>query len=81
MEEKNIEMQMEEMQRKIYALVSTGPQEDLLMSSAVLMKTAIELYTIILSDEDIESMLANEIIDSIPEIRKKMQSSLPFTLH
>ena len=81
MEEKKIEMQMEEMQKKIYELVSAGTQEDLLMSSAVLMKTAIELYTIILPDEDIESMLTNEIVDSIPAIREKMQGSLKPTVH
>ena len=70
-----------EMQKKVYELVSSGSKEDLLMSSAILMKTAIELYTVILPDEAIESMLTGEIVDSIPVIREKMEGSLKVTLH
>ena len=70
-----------EMQRKVYELVSSGTKDDLLMSSAILMKTAIELYTVILPDEAIESMLTNEIVNSIPAIREKMEGSLHPTVH
>ena len=70
-----------EMQKKVYELVASGTKEDLMMSSAILMKTSIELYTVILPDEAIESMLTNEIVDSIPSIREKMEGSLKPTIH
>ena len=70
-----------QMQKKIYELVSSGSKDDLLMSSAILMKTAIELYTVILPDEAIESMLTNEIVNSIPAIREKMEGTLKPTVH
>ena len=70
-----------QMQRKVYELVSSGTKEDLMMSSAILMKTAIELYTVILPDEAIENMLTNEILNSIPAIREKMEGSLHPTVH
>ena len=70
-----------EMQRKVYELVSSGTKEDLMMSSAILIKTALELYTVILPDEAIEHMLTNEIVDSIPAIREKMEGSLHVTVH
>ena len=78
---KNIEVRMEELQKKIYELVSSGSKEDLLMSSAILIKTAIELYTVILPDEAIENMLTNEVVNSIPSIREKMEGSLNPTVH
>ena len=81
MQQKKIEIRMEEMQKKLYELVSSGSKEDLLMSSAILIKTAIELYTVILPDEAIEQMLTNEIVDSIPAIREKMEDSLHVTVH
>ena len=70
-----------QMQRKVYELVSSGTKEDLMMSSAILMKTAIELYTVILPDEAIENMLTNEILNSIPAIRQKMEGTIKVTLH
>ena len=78
---KNIEVRMEELQKKIYELVSSGSKEDLLMSSAILIKTALELYTVILPDEAIEHMLTNEVVDSIPAIREKMEGTLNPTVH
>ena len=81
MTKKDIEMKMEEMQIEIYKLVSSGTKEDLLMSSAVLMKTALELYTVVLPDKVIAEMLTNEIVDSIPSIREKMEGSLKPTIH
>ena len=70
-----------QMQQKVYELVASGTKEDLMMSSAILMKTSIELYTVILPDEAIESMLTNEIVNSIPAIRQKMEGSLNPTVH
>ena len=70
-----------EMQKKVYELVASGTKDDLMMSSAILMKTSIELYTVILPDEAIENMLTNEIVNSIPAIREKMEGSLNPTVH
>ena len=70
-----------QMQRKVYELVASGTKDDLFKSSAILMKTAIELYTVILPDEAIENMLTNEIVDSIPAIREQMEGSLHVTVH
>ena len=81
MTKESTEMKMESMQKKLYELVSSGSKEDLLMSSAILIKTAIELYTVILPDEAIENMLTNEIVDSIPAIREQMEGSLHVTVH
>ena len=78
---KQIEIRMKEMQEKLYELISSGTREDLLMSSAILMKTSIELYTVILPDEAIESMLTNEIVNSIPAIREKMEGTINPTVH
>ena len=81
MQQKKIEVRMKEMQKKLYELISSGTKEDLMMSSAILMKTAIELYTVVLSDEAIEHMLTNEIVNSIPVLREKMEESLHVTVH
>ena len=81
MQQRKIEIRMEEMQRKLYELISSGSKEDLLMSSAILIKTAIQLYTVILPVEAIEQMLTIEIVDSIPAIREKMEGSLYVTVH
>ena len=69
------------MQQRVYELVASGTKEDLMMSSAILMKTSIELYTVVLPDEAIESMLTNEIVNSIPAIREKMEGTLNPTVH
>ena len=78
---KDITEKMNRIQNELYKIVSSGTKEDLLMSSAILMKTAIELYTVILPDEAIESMLINDIVNSIPVIREKMEGSLKPTVH
>ena len=70
-----------QLQRKVYELVSSGTKEDLMMSSAILMKISIELYTVILPDEAIESMLTGEILNSIPAIREKMEGTINPTVH
>ena len=76
MKEKNIEVRMEELQKKIYELVLSDSKEDLMMSSAILIKTALEMYTVVLPDEAIENMLTNEVVNSIPSIREKMEGTL-----
>jgi len=59
----------------------TRSQENVLMASGVLMKTAIQLYTIVLQDEDIAGMMAHEFAESIPELRKSLQKSLKMSVH
>ena len=43
--------------------------------------SAYDVHTVILPDEAIESMLTNEIVNSIPAIREKMEGSLNPTVH
>jgi|TARA_B100001964_G_scaffold193462_1_gene216659 hypothetical protein len=76
-----IEDRMNVLQGELYNILPLESREDLLLSSAILMKTAVELYTIIFSDKAIEDMLRGEVIDSIPQLRKKMEGALKPTVH
>ena len=79
----NVELEMYELQHKLWELLTpyTETHEDVMMSTAVLMKTAIQMYTVVLTDEDIERLLAHYIRDSIPEIRAQFQKQLTSTVH
>ena len=79
----DVELEMYELQRKLWELLTpyTESNEDVMMSTAVLMKTAIQMYTVVLTDEDIERLLAHYIRDSIPEIRAQFQKQLTSTVH
>ena len=79
----DVELEMYELQRKLWELLTpyTESNEDVMMSTAVLMKTAIQMYTVVMSDEDIERLLANYISASIPEIREQFQKHLTSTIH
>ena len=79
----DVELEMYELQRKLWELLTpyTESNEDVMMSTAVLMKTAIQMYTVVMSDEDIERLLAHYIRDSIPEIRAQFQKQLTSTVH
>ena len=50
-------------------------ESQLYATCAVLLQTAIELYTISLTDENIERIL-NESKDKLPELRERMQKRL-----
>ena len=79
----DVELEMYELQRKLWELLTpyTESNEGVMMSTAVLMKTAIQMYTVVMSDEDIERLLANYISASIPEIREQFQKQLTSTIH
>jgi|MDSV01.1.fsa_nt_gb hypothetical protein len=54
-----------------------GPEDrsKLLALSGSMMKTAVELYTVILDDNDIEGVL-EVVAEDIPKIREKMQEKI-----
>lgn len=83
MEEIDISEKMEILNHQIWKLLEphTRSQESVMLASAVLMKTAIQLYTIVLDDEDIAGMMAHEMADSIPELRRSLQKSLKMSIH
>ena len=77
------EVEMYEFNKKVWELIEphSSTQHDVLMASAVLLKTAIQLYTVVLKDEDISAMLSHEACESIPVLRKKLQRMLNRSLH
>ena len=59
----------------------TENREDVMMASAVLLKTAIQMYTVVMSDEDIAALLSHEVCESIPDLRDNLQEQLKRTVH
>jgi hypothetical protein len=59
----------------------TENREDVMMASAILLKTAIQMYTVVMTDEDIAGLLSHEVCESIPELREGFQKQLTRTLH
>ena len=77
--------EMREFQQELWDLFTQriGPDADghLLMVAGTMIESAIELYTCILSDEDI-TRLFHEIITTIPDCREKMAARLgTLTIH
>ena len=57
-------------------------KNNLLTSAAVLLKTSIELYTISLKENsDIERLITEEAVPSIPRLRDNMKRMVKPTLH
>ena len=57
-------------------------KNNLLTSAAVLLKTSIELYTIALKENsDIERLITEEAVPSIPKLRDSMERMVKPTLH
>ena len=79
----DVELEMYEFQQKLWELLTpyTESNDDVMMSTAVLMKTAIQMYTVVMTDEDIERLISNHITDSIPEIRAQFQKQLHMQVH
>ena len=74
------EKKLEDINRTIWKTVDSilaGDQEvdELYATGAVLLQTAIELYTVALEDEAIEKIL-NITVDDIPELRERMKKRL-----
>ena len=71
---------IEHVQREIWRLLdnmlSGEPEvQHLYAASAVLLQTAIELYTVALDDQAIEKIL-NVTLEDIPELRERMKQRL-----
>lgn len=82
---KDPEMQMREFAQEIYKAcekrVSPTEINTAYMCAGVLMKIAIEMYTVGMKNEDIVSLL--EVVgESVPDIRKRMEGEISgVTLH
>ena len=58
------------------------PVNEVLMLAAVLLKTSIELYTISLKENsDIERLITEEVVPTIPKLRDGMKRMVNPTLH
>ena len=78
--------ELQEISRKLWDVVHehVGPTDstDLLATSGMMMKTALELYTVVLSDEEIENLLDHVVRNAIPHNRARMAEKLgERTLH
>ena len=59
----------------------TEEQGSVMMSAAIMLKTAIQLYTCVMNDEDIERLLQENVCESIPQMRSSMQDQLTRVIH
>ena len=84
MNEKN---DMEKLAKEIWEVIfrnleNKDNKNNLLTSAAVLLKTSIELYTVALKENsDIERLITEEAVPSIPKLRDKMKHMTNPTLH
>ena len=81
MSEKN---DMEKFAKDIWKVVNRnlGNKDNVLTSAAILLKTSIELYTIALEeDSDIERLITEEAVQSIPKLRDGMKLMENPTIH
>ena len=92
MSEKNNEAifvgeEMEKLAEEIWEVIfrnleNKDNKNNLLTSAAVLLKTSIELYTVTLKENsDIERLITEEAVPSIPKLRDKMKHMTNPTLH
>ena len=59
-----------------------GPVNEVSMLAAVLLKTSIELYTLSLKENsDIERLITEEVVPTIPKLRDGMKRMIKPTLH
>ena len=83
----NEKKEMEKLAKEIWEVIfrnleNKDNKNNLLTSAAVLLKTSIELYTIALKeDSDIERLITEEAVPSIPKLRDKMKHMTTPTLH
>ena len=79
--------EMEKLTEEIWEVIfrnleNKDNKNNLLTSAAVLLKTSIELYTIALKeDSDIERLITEEAVPSIPKLRDRMKHMTNPTLH
>ena len=78
---------MEKLAKEIWEVIGRNLENKdnknaLLTSAAVLLKTSIELYTVALKENsDIERLITEEAVPSIPKLRDKMKHMTNPTLH
>ena len=78
---------MENLAKEIWEVIGRNLENkdnknNLLTSAAVLLKTSIELYTVALKENsDIERLITEEAVPSIPKLRDKMKHMTNPTLH
>ena len=78
---------MEKLAKEIWEVIGRNLENKdnknaLLSSAAVLLKTSIELYTISLKENsDIERLITEEAVPSIPRLRDGMKRMVKPTLH
>ena len=78
---------MEKLDKEIWEVIGRNLENKdnknaLLSSAAVLLKTSIELYTISLKENsDIERLITEEAVPSIPKLRDSMKRMVKPTLH
>ena len=59
-----------------------APVNEVSMIAAVLLKTSIELYTVSLKENsDIERLITEEVVTTIPKLRDGMERMIKPTLH
>ena len=79
--------EMEKLAEEIWKVIfrnleNKDNKNNLLTSAAVLLKTSIELYTIALKENsDIERLITEEAVPSIPKLRDGMKHMTNPTLH
>ena len=79
--------EMEKLTEEIWEVIfrnleNKDNKNNLLTSAAVLLKTSIELYTVALKENsDIERLITEEAVPSIPKLRDKMKHMTNPTLH
>ena len=81
MSEKN---DMEKFAKDIWEVVFRNfkDKDNVLASAAILLKTSIELYTIALKENsDIERLITEEAVQSIPKLRDGMKDMVKPTIH
>ena len=82
-EKKEMENLAEEIWEVIFRnLENKDNKNNLLTSAAVLLKTSIELYTVALKENsDIERLITEEAVPSIPKLRDGMKGMVKPTIH
>ena len=83
----NEKKDMEKFANEIWEVISRNfrdkdYKDKVLLPAAILLKTSIELYTIALKENsDIERLITEEAVPSIPKLRDSMERMVKPTLH
>jgi len=84
MSNNNVKQKMQNLNEDIWSLVNSHQPEttdDVMVVSAVLLKCAVQLYTVALKDDDIEEILTGHAVESIPALREACEEALTRKLH